>query len=60
MNHQSKNDLTDFKEVAADIDTDMVINDDSQKSTKIRKRIDELLEKKRLKEQLDDSDDWDV
>ena len=26
----------------------------------VRKRIDELLEKKRLKELLDDEDDWDV
>ncbi len=26
----------------------------------VRKRIDELLEKKRLKELLDDEDDWDI
>ncbi|XQW84129.1 PA3496 family putative envelope integrity protein [Thalassotalea piscium] len=27
-------------------------------STQVRQRIDELLERKRLKELLDDSDDW--
>ncbi|MBL4911458.1 MAG: hypothetical protein JKX78_15800 [Alteromonadaceae bacterium] len=26
----------------------------------VRKRIDDLLEKKRLKELLDDEDDWDI
>lgn len=60
MNHQSNNDLTDFKETSSDVDTEIQIGDDAEKSTKIRKRIDELLEKKRLKELLDDSGDWDV
>jgi len=31
---------------------------DSEQQTKVRKRIDELLEAKRLKELLDDSEDW--
>jgi len=60
MNHQSSNDLADFKETSADLDKEMKIGGDAEKNTKIRKRIDELLEKKRLKELLDDSDDWDV
>lgn len=31
---------------------------DSEQQTKVRKRIDELLEAKRLRELLDDSEDW--
>ncbi len=36
-------------------------NKESSKHDKeVRKRIDELLEKKRLKELFDDEDDWDI
>ena len=35
-------------------------DDESAKNSKVRKRIDELLEKRRLKELLDESDDWDI
>ncbi|GLX79645.1 hypothetical protein tinsulaeT_29850 [Thalassotalea insulae] len=41
-------------ELDADIDIDTV----EQKDAKVRKRIDDLLERKRLRELLDDSDDW--
>ena len=38
---------------------DMITDQKSEIDTsKIRKKIDELLEKKRLKELLDDTDDW--
>ena len=43
-----------------DYDKDLAANEESDKNAKIRKRIDELLEKKRLKEMLDDTDDWDI
>lgn len=33
---------------------------DTEKSNKVRRRIDEILEQKRLRELLDDSDDWTV
>jgi len=44
------------------IDTEDDSTDDEQPSNKknpeVRKRIDDLLERKRLKELLDDTDDW--
>ena len=39
-------------------DKDLAKGDQASKNTKIHQRIDELLEKKRLKELLDDTDDW--
>ncbi len=50
-------------------DDDPMLEDDQENWTKeekakynkeVRKRIDELLEKKRLKELLGDDDDWDI
>ena len=50
-------------------DDDPILEDDQENWTKeekakynkaVRKRIDELLEKKRLKELLGDDDDWDI
>ena len=43
-----------------DSDLDAKIRPSEDKDPKVRKRIDELLEKKRLKALLDDTDDWDV
>jgi len=43
-----------------DYEQDLASGEQAAKNTKVRKRIDELLEKKRLKELLDDSDDWDI
>jgi len=34
------------------------IEESNEHDTEVRKRIDDLIEKKRLKELLDDSDDW--
>ena len=41
-------------------DKDLAIGKKAEKNTKVRKRIDDLLEKKRLREALDDSDDWEI
>ena len=43
-----------------DLDNQLHSSDkqDSEQQTKVRKRIDELLEAKRLRELLDDSEDW--
>lgn len=43
---------------APDYDNDFANNEQAIKNSQVRKRIDELLEKKKLKELLDDSDDW--
>jgi hypothetical protein len=39
-------------------DKDLAKGEQANKNTKIHQRIDELLEKKRLKDLLDDTDDW--
>jgi len=39
-------------------DKDLAKGEQAYKNTEIHHRIDELLEKKRLKELLDDTDDW--
>jgi hypothetical protein len=44
--------------VVSDKDANIDIKASEIKDTGVRKRIDYLLEKKRLKELLDDSDDW--
>ncbi len=41
-------------------DNDLATGEKAEKNSKVRKRIDDLMEKKRLKELLDDSDDWDL
>jgi hypothetical protein len=41
-------------------DKDLPEGEQAAHNTEIRKRIDDLLERKRLKELLDDSDDWDI
>ncbi|MCJ8320690.1 MAG: hypothetical protein MJK12_13710 [Colwellia sp.] len=43
-----------------DYDKDLATGSKANKNSKIHKRIDELLERKRLKELLDDTDDWSV
>jgi len=45
---------------SVDLDNQLHSSDkqDSEQQTRIRKRIDELLEAKRLKDLLDDSEDW--
>ncbi len=41
-----------------DYDKDLASGAKANNNSKIHKRIDELLEKKRLKDLLDDTDDW--
>ncbi len=41
-----------------DNDSNIDIKNSEVKDAKVRKRIDDLLEQKRLKELLDDTDDW--
>ncbi len=44
----------------ADYDKDLATGDQANNNSKIHRRIDELLEKKRLKDLLDDTDDWNI
>ena len=56
-------DLTDDMSPATDqesYDEDMPKGEKAKHNSDVRKRIDDLLERKRLKELLDDSDDWDI
>ncbi|MBA6335630.1 hypothetical protein H4J57_00260 [Colwellia sp. BRX8-7] len=41
-------------------DKDLATGKKADKNSKVRKRIDDLLEKKRLREALDFSDDWKI
>ena len=59
MPYRNTDNLVENKDTQ-DYDKDLANNEESIKNSKVRKRIDVLLEKKRLKELLDDSDDWDV
>ena len=49
------------RDLASDLATDLARNSEqSLKDMRVRKRIDELLERKRLKALFDDSEDWDI
>lgn len=41
-------------------DKDLASGTKAEKNTQVRKRIDDLLEKKRLREALDNCDDWEI
>ena len=41
-------------------DKDLAGSKKAEENSKVRKRIDDLLEKKRLRDALDDSEDWEV
>jgi hypothetical protein len=41
-------------------DKDLPKGEQAAHNSEVRKRIDDLLERKRLKDLLDDSDDWDI
>jgi len=43
-----------------DYNDDFSDKEQTERNNKARKRIDELMEKKRLKYLLDDSEDWDI
>jgi len=48
------------KDESQDYEKDLATGKKAENNTKVRKRIDDLLEKKRLREALDDSDDWEI
>ena len=57
------NNFTNDPKIISDIpdyDKDLATGSKAKENSKIHKRIDALLEKKRLKELLDDTDDWTV
>ncbi len=43
-----------------DYEKDLPNEEQAIKNAKLHKRLDDLLEEKRLKEMLDDTDDWDI
>jgi len=43
-----------------DYDNDLAKGDEAERNSTVRRRIDALMEKKRLKELLDDSEDWEL
>lgn len=53
-------DTTIDEQDIANLDDDIGNDEQSQRNSLARKRIDDLLEKKRLKYLLDDSEDWDI
>lgn len=42
----------------AQLDDNLIVNEKIESNSEARKKIEDLLEKKRLKELLDDSTDW--
>lgn len=58
MTYDNTDDLDDDLDIESD--NNLNIKPSEEKSADVRKRIDDLLERKRLKELLDDSDDWDI
>ncbi len=48
------------RDESQDYDKDLATGETAENNSKVRKRIDDLLEKKRLREALDDSDDWEI
>ncbi|WP_286235049.1 PA3496 family putative envelope integrity protein [Thalassotalea sediminis] len=58
MTYDNTDDLDDSN---LDTDNDNIeIKPGEEKNAQVRRKIDDLLERKRLKELLDDSDDWDI
>ncbi|WP_426358289.1 PA3496 family putative envelope integrity protein [Pseudocolwellia sp. HL-MZ19] len=41
-------------------DDDLAKGDKAERNSQVRQRIEDMLERKRLKELLDDSDDWEL
>jgi hypothetical protein len=41
-------------------DEDLAKGDKAERNSQVRQRIEDMLERKRLKELLDDSDDWEL
>ena len=53
-------DLTNSSNELPDYEKDLPTGEDAKHNSEIHKRLDDILEKKRLRELLDDTDDWDV
>lgn len=58
-------DLNDIEDIEDDndnkaYDADLAKGTKAERNTQVRQRIEDMLEKKRLKELLDESDDWDL
>ncbi|NQY35344.1 MAG: hypothetical protein HRT37_10310 [Alteromonadaceae bacterium] len=51
-------DETKDKNTPPNYEKDLSSNEQKKHDSEVRKRIDELLEKKRLKDLLDNSEDW--
>ena len=60
LDHNNDTSDKDAPDVIEDDGLDIKIDEQSKRNNLARKRIDDLLEKKRLKELLDDEDDWEV
>ena len=60
LDHNNDTSDKDTPDVIEDDGLDIKIDEQSKRNNLARKRIDDLLEKKRLKELLDDEDDWEV
>ena len=59
MTYDDDNDLNDDDDmIDSDIEETITVKSGEEKNAKVRRRIDDLLESKRLKELLDDSEDW--
>jgi len=53
-------DLTNSSNELPDYDKDLPTGEQASHNTEIHKRLEDILEEKRLKELLDDSEDWDI
>ncbi len=59
MNYNLNNDAS-IKDANTVMNSNEKIDEQSHRNNIARKRIDDLLEKKRLKELLDDEEGWDI
>ncbi len=60
MNYETKMANVSSEQDKIDNDDEFSSDEQAKRNCLARKRIDDLLEKKRLKELLDDEDDWEV
>ncbi|MGB1261414.1 MAG: PA3496 family putative envelope integrity protein [Cognaticolwellia sp.] len=60
MNDDLTNSIVPIDADEESYDQDMPTGAKATHSSEVRKRIDDLLERKRLKALLDDADDWDI
>ncbi|WP_448548318.1 PA3496 family putative envelope integrity protein [Thalassotalea fusca] len=59
MTYDSTEDITDTTP-DPELDNDVELDDADERKAAARRRIDDIMEQKRLKALLDDSDDWDI